>query len=332
MRTRSVLFAFAAIVGALSAVRADAHPLAPALVQMTELEGGGFEVEWRQSAFKIAGTADKRPILPAHCTPTTQAVITQVGNKAIARWKVDCGDSGVIGHRVGVEGLADTRTDALVRVVFADKRTVRAVVTTENPAAVIPEREARLELAGGYVVLGFEHILGGPDHLLFVFGLLLLVGSVRSLLATITAFTAGHSVTLSLAMLGIAKVPSGPVEVLIAASVFVLAVELANRRRDSLLARFPWAMAGTFGLLHGLGFAGALREVGLPEHEIPLSLLSFNVGIEIGQIAFVLAILLVYRVFAKPVETVPAWTKTLPVHAMGSLAAMWMIERAFALL
>lgn len=327
-------FAIAGILFALlgGATTSYAHPMAPALIELSEREDGRFRVKWRQSIYKLAGTADKVPLLPDHCEAVTPADVLEDDNSLTAYWDVDCGVTGIVDQPVGVDGLADTRTDALVRIIFADGRTVRSVVSADAPTFVIPQRESRWAVGLSYANLGFEHILSGADHLLFVFGLMLLVVSTRSLLITITAFTVGHSVTLSLAMLGLAQVPSRPVEVLIAASVFVLAVELAGRsqRGESLLSRRPWLMSGLFGLLHGLGFAGALREVGLPEHEIPLSLFSFNVGIEVGQIAFVAAILVLQRLFARLIDRSPAWTQPVPIYIMGSLAAMWMIERSLA--
>jgi hydrogenase/urease accessory protein HupE len=319
---------------AMSGEAARAHPMAPALMELTELDDGAFRVKWRQSIFKLAGTADKRPILPDHCQATTPAEIVENSTSMTAVWTVNCGATGIVNQRVGVEGLADTRSDALVRIIMADGRIVRGVVGAKDPMMTVPEREPRWSVGLSYADLGVEHILSGPDHLLFVFGLLLLAGSIRALLATITAFTVGHSITLSLAMLGLTRVPSGPVEVLIALSVFVLAVELAGNQPsgESLLRRKPWLMAALFGLLHGLGFAGALREVGLPEHEIPLSLFSFNVGIEIGQIAFVLVMLAGRRLMAMPMTKLPEWMRPIPIYAMGSLAALWMIERSVALL
>jgi hydrogenase/urease accessory protein HupE len=173
-----------------------------------------------------------------------------------------------------------------------------------------------------------EHILTGPDHLLFVFGLLLLVSTSRLLLQTITAFTLGHSITLSVAALGLATVPQRPIEVLIAVSVLVLAVELArDPAHASLLRRFPWAMALLFGLLHGFGFAGALAEAGLPPGDIPLALVSFNVGIELGQLAFVGAVLVLGVALRRWLPSLAARSNRPAIYAMGILAAFWCYER-----
>jgi hydrogenase/urease accessory protein HupE len=183
----------------------------------------------------------------------------------------------------------------------------------------------------GYLTLGVEHILTGPDHLLFVFGLLLLVSTSRLLVQTITAFTLGHSLTLSAAALQFANVPSRPVEVLIALSVLTLAVELARDvERPTMLRRFPWAMAVGFGLLHGFGFAGALADVGLPAGDVPLALVSFNGGIEIGQLAFVGAVLTAGMLCRRWLPAISGRSTRVAVYAMGMLSAFWCFERAAA--
>ena len=232
-----------------------------------------------------------------------------------------------------MDGLATGKTDALVRIMLADGRVVQGVLRAGEPRLAIPVRARRVDVLRSYAKLGIEHILTGPDHLLFVFGLLLLVASPGLLVRTITAFTAGHSVTLSLAALGLARLPSRPIEVGIAVSVFLLAVELSRdpRPTPTLMRRAPWAIAGLFGLLHGLGFAGALAEVGLPDGEIPTALFAFNVGIEIGQLCFV-GIVLAAGVAVASIVTrrIPA-ARWIPVYAMGSLSALWCIERTLAL-
>jgi len=196
----------------------------------------------------------------------------------------------------------------------------------------VPARPSRLAVLRDYVRLGVEHILTGPDHLLFVFGLLLLVGTPRLLIATATAFTLGHSLTLTAAVLDIVRVPSGPAELMIALTVFVLACELARDAvRPTLMRQFPWAMAGVFGLLHGLGFAGALREVGLPDGDIPLALFSFNVGVEVGQIAFIVVVLALRAGLRRLPARWPRWAEWVPVYGMGTLAAFWCFQRAAAL-
>ena len=224
-------------------------------------------------------------------------------------------------------------------------RRIEALYTTPDTEALdrlemtdgrVFERYSRpqwLDVAGAYGRLGVHHILTGLDHLAFVLGLLLLVGG-RSFLPAVTAFTLGHSATLALAVLDLVRVPQRPIEVLIALSVFVLAVELARdgEAPRSLLARRPWLMACAFGLLHGFGFAGALAEVGLPQGDIPLALGSFNVGIELGQIAVVLAALAVARAVRGLVAVGDRWQRMVPAYAIGSVAFCWMLQRAAMLL
>jgi hydrogenase/urease accessory protein HupE len=218
----------------------------------------------------------------------------------------------------------------LLRLVLADGRAIRHVLTAEQPSFVVPAREGALDVLASYGRLGVEHILTGYDHLLFVLGLVLLVGGGRRLLETVTAFTLGHSVTLALAVLGLVRVPQPPIEAGIAFSIYVLAVELAPRRlsrKPTLLARAPWLMAGLFGLLHGLGFAGALAQVGLPQGEIPLALFAFNLGIEAGQLVFVGVVLAVWAALrALPVRWPPS-VLYVPAYAMGTLAAFWCLQR-----
>ena len=178
------------------------------------------------------------------------------------------------------------------------------------------------------------NILRGWDHLLFVLALVLLVGWGRSLAWTITSFTAGHSITLALASLGVVHVPQAPIEAAIALSIYFLAVELTSARRgkQTLTQRAPWAVAAGFGLLHGLGFAGALAEVGLPTAEIPLALFSFNVGIELGQLAFVGAVLLVAAALRRVPVAWPQWAKAVPAYGIGTMATFWFLQRAVSLL
>jgi hydrogenase/urease accessory protein HupE len=258
---------------------------------------------------------------------------TRDSESVTVRWRVDCGGAGVVGKRIGVEGLASAKTDALLRVELADGRAIDTVLRAREPLLAVPARESRLDLARRYLELGIEHILTGWDHLLFVFGLLLLAAGARALVVTVTAFTVGHSITLALAVLDVARVPPAPVEALIAFSIFALAVELARppATTTTLVRRAPWLMALLFGFLHGLGFAGTLRAAGLPAEAIWSALLSFNLGIELGQLAFVVGLVTVAGMARRLTRRLPMWTRALPVYAMGALAACWMIERSLPL-
>jgi hydrogenase/urease accessory protein HupE len=295
---------------------AAAHPLAPSLLDLREMGAGRVEVAWKTPLLRPRGL-DPAPSLPARCNQLAPAATVRDEGAVWLRWTVDCGPEGLVGEHVGVTGLGDAGIAAVVRVILADGRLVQGVVTAARPSLAIPLRPRPWDVVGDYVRLGVDHILRGPDHLLFVFGLVLLAGTVRRVAATVTAFTVGHSVTLSLAALGLVTLPTAPIEMLIAASVLALAAELAREPdRPTLMRRFPWAMAATFGLLHGLGFAAALAETGLPQGEIPLALFAFNVGIELGQLAFVLVVLAAGRTLRRVPLRLPAWTRHVPVYAM----------------
>lgn len=316
----------AAIAGAPAA---SAHPLAPALLQLVEQSDGRVEVLWKRSSLSVPGS-DVKPVVPEACPPLGPPRFEEEGVAVLMRFTIDCGEEGLVGRPVRVEGLGPARIDTLVRIELADGRHIQRVLRRAEPSMVVPARASRLDVFVDYLTIGFEHILTGADHLLFVFGLFLLCVSTRPLVQTITSFTVGHSITLSLAALGYTNLPSGPIEVLIAASVLMLAVELArDEATPSWMRRHPWPMALGFGLLHGMGFAGALREVGLPEGEIPMALFSFNVGIELGQLAFVLALVALAPLVRRLPVPVP---QRIAVYAMGSLAAFWMIQRGAAVL
>jgi len=322
------LFVLFALLAAALPPRVFAHALSPMLLDLRETAPGRFSVLWKSSPLRLPGT-EVTPVLPAHCVAQGEASAEEIEASLLRRWTIDCGGAGLVGSEIGFAGLGPAKVDGLVRVALADGRVVRSVVRAGASTLRVPEAESAAALIAAYIRLGFEHILTGLDHLLFVFGLLLLVRAPRLLVKTITAFTVGHSVTLSLAALGYVHFPSRPIEVVIALSVFLPAVELTrDEQGETLMRRRPWAVALGFGLLHGLGFAGALAEVGLPQNEIPLALFSFNVGIEIGQLSFVFAILAARHALRPALATLPRWAEMIPLYAMGSLAAYWVLERA----
>lgn len=316
-----------ALLLAVVAASAAAHPLAPSLLDLRERDGGRVEVVWKLSLLQPTGS-DLRPELPEHCVPSSERTSERDDSSVTVRWSEDCGEQGLVGGTLRVVGLGRTRTDALVRIELRDGRRLQAVISGAEAAFEVVERQGRGWVALDYARLGVEHILTGLDHLTFVLGLMLLVRNRRALLITLTAFTLGHSVTLSAAALGYVDFPTRLVEFAIAASIFVLALELAGDREDDATHRRPWWFAFVFGLLHGLGFAGALAEIGLPADEIPLALLTFNVGIEVGQIVFVAVVWGILALVGRRADTAPVWLRALPVYAIGSLAALWCIERA----
>jgi len=308
-----------------------AHQFAPALLELEEVAPDEVAVSWKQPAVRVQGSR-LRPVLPVACEGIGDPVVERQGTGLEARWRIRCPD-GLAGKSVGVEGIASSRADVLLRVALLDGRKLRQVLTAEAPGFAITGAAGRFGVVKSYAGLGVEHILSGWDHLLFVLALVLLVGWGRSLLWTVTAFTVGHSVTLALASLGWVRVPQGPMEAAIALSIYVLAVELAagSRGRTTLTRPAPWVVASGFGLLHGLGFAGALAEVGLPSGEIPLALFAFNVGIELGQLAFVAVVLLgMAALKALPVRW-PRWSAMVPAYGIGSFAVYWLIERVAGL-
>ncbi len=330
MRPERVAIGVLALVVTLAG-SAGAHTLSPSMLTLHERSPGAADVTWKTPLMRIPGS-DVRPALPADCGPTSRESVDEDSESVTARWSVDCGGRSLVGMRIGVEGLGAAKTDALLHVELADGRAIDTVLRAADPYVTLPAREDRLDVVRRYAQLGFEHIMTGYDHLLFVFGLLLLATSTRALVETITAFTVGHSVTLTLAVLGVTHVPPAPIEALIAFSIFTLAVELGRGSTDTLMRRAPWLMALTFGFLHGLGFAGTLRATGLPAESIPLALVSFNIGIEVGQLAFVLAVTAL-TALARPVRLrLPVWSRAVPVYGMGMLAAFWMIERSLPLL
>jgi hydrogenase/urease accessory protein HupE len=308
---------------------AGAHPLAPSLLDLREAaatSGGRITALWRRPQLLRVGVR-LEPVLPGRCRTIEPPVETSEGAAEVTRWTVDCGPAGLSGGTVAVRGLAEAGSDALLRVELADGRRVQAVLRAAAPSFVLPSEQGAAGVAAGYLTLGIGHLLTGWDHLAFVLSLVLLIGGWRQLLGTVTAFTLGHSLTLSLAALGLVRLPTGPIEVAIALSILALAVELARRDRPTLFGRRPWLMAAGFGLLHGLGFAGALAAVGLPVREIPLALLAFNVGIELAQIGFILAVLGLAFALAPLLRRLPAWTAAVPTYLIGTLAAFWMFQR-----
>jgi hydrogenase/urease accessory protein HupE len=320
-----------------SALQATAHPLAPALLQLEEQPNGEVEVLWKRSSLSVPGS-NIQPVVPEACPAKTQPRFEEQGVAVLVRWTIDCSATGLIGQPLRIDGLGPAKIDTLVRISLADGRQIQSVLRRGDPSMVIPERATKGDVFLDYLTIGFEHILSGADHLLFVFGLFLLCSTLGPLIKTVTSFTVGHSITLSLAALGYTNLPSGPIEVLIAASVLALAVELARKTdKETLMRRYPWPVALLFGLLHGMGFAGALREVGLPQGEIPMALFSFNVGIELGQLVFVIGLVaasaLLQRVeLPARLPVTSARARRLAIYVMGSLAAFWTIERGINIL
>jgi hydrogenase/urease accessory protein HupE len=324
--------AWAALLGAAFAAAAPAlaHEVRPAYLELREVGAGRFGVLW-----KVPARGEMRLSLavrlPARCTATEPPRRIDAGGAITERWQVECTD-GLFGETVAIDGLDATLTDALARVERADGTSQVARLTPTAPAFIVESAPRPLAVATTYVRLGIEHIWLGIDHLLFVLGLLLLVQGRRRLIGTITAFTVAHSITLAAATLGVVRLPQAPVEAVIALSIFFVAGEIVHERegRSGWTRRWPWLVAFSFGLLHGFGFAGALREVGLPEQEIPIALLCFNLGVEIGQLLFLAAALPAIGWIRRTRFASPAWAWRVPAYGIGGIAAFWTIERVAA--
>lgn len=308
---------------------ARAHESRPAYLEINETAPDRYEILWRTPT--LSGM--RLPVvltMPAEAKNVVNPVQHDLGDSSLERRIVDI-PGGIAGKRIVFTGLQATITDVLARVQLRDVPQTTNLVRPSQPWIEIERREGPLAVAGAYIVHGIEHILLGYDHLLFVFALILIVPSLRVLFWTITSFTLAHSITLALATLGVVHVPGPPVEATIALSILLLACEIVriHRGQTSLTQRWPWLVAFTFGLLHGFGFAGALSEIGLPVGDIPLALFAFNVGVELGQLIFisaVLAFLALVRRLPLP-KVVAQRAPTFVTYAIGTLAAFWFVER-----
>lgn len=312
---------------------AYAHESRPAYLEINETAAGRYDVLWRTPV--LSGM--RLPIalrFPERVLVVVEPVENQLNDSLIERRVIDAGPGGLVGQRIEFVGLQASITDVLVHVSRLDGTLSTTLVQPARPWIEIAAMPGALSVAGAFLLHGIAHILGGFDHLLFVFGLLLLVGNGWMLVKTVTAFTVAHSITLALAVLGAMRLPGPPVEATIALSILLLAVEIAriNRGKPSFTARWPWVVAFCFGLLHGFGFAGALAEIGLPQQDLPLALFTFNVGVEIGQLLFVGLVLGVGAVVRRcPLPQSALWyARPMASYGVGTLAAFWFFERVSA--
>jgi len=330
--TRRILSILTLLAGALGAgTSASGHALQPGYLEVRPIETDLYAVLWRVPA------TNGRPMaiaarMPENCAARTPGPLTWDGAAYLSRWTTAC-PGGLVGGTILVEGLSATATDVLVRIQRPDGTEQTARLTPATPSVAVEALPSAFDVAGTYLALGIEHILLGIDHLMFVLALLILVAGWRRLVWTITAFTAAHSITLAGATLGLVRVAPGPVEAVIALSIVFVAMEIVHTRqgRPGLTERRPWIVSFTFGLLHGFGFAGALAQVGLPQHAIPVALLFFNVGVEVGQLLFVATVLAIIAGWRRLEAPWPQWAWRVPVYAIGSFAAYWTIARIVSL-
>ncbi len=323
MKSISLLFIFVLTTFAVSA-----HEVRPAYFSVTQLTDSTYQVVWKIPAM---GNAIPKiyPVLPENWEIIDEQSNLLPGN--LRRTYIVQINNGIEGNLLFFDGQNKTLIDVLVAITKSNGVQYSAMIKPSNPSYLIPVTPDRFSVIKTYLLLGFEHILLGIDHLLFVLALLLLTKGFRRIVKTITAFTIAHSITLSFAALGFVGLPGAPVEAVIALSIVFLAVELVHYLdgRKGLTVRYPWIVAFTFGLLHGFGFAGALVDLGLPQIDIPWALLFFNVGVEFGQLAFVIVALGVIWLLGKIKINWPKWIQKVPPYAIGCMASFWMIERVW---
>ncbi len=311
----------------------QAHESQPGTVDLRQVARDRYEIIWRAPVY-FGRPHPARLELPAHWKVVVEPTVRTLSDSQIFRQVVTIGKDGVEGSVLRFPGLENTITDVFIRLNRLDGTAMTAVVRPSKPFAALRGERSWYLTAGEYIALGFHHILGGADHLLFVLGLLLIVKGRMMLLKTITAFTVAHSITLALAALGYASVPRPPLEVSIALSIFFLGPEIVRswREETSLTLRHPWVIAYLFGLLHGFGFATGLTTAGMPKAEIPLALFFFNVGVELCQLLFVFTALALAPALRSFDVRWPRWAELLPGYAVGSLGAYWTIQRTAALI
>jgi len=314
----------------------EAHEVRPGYLEIRQVEAETFDVLW-----KVPARGEYRLRLHARLPKECQGAPNHgsfVGGAFVERWRAQC-PGGLVGRTIEIEGLSATRTDVLARIEWSDGTTQAVRLTPEQTSFEAKAAPGALEVTKTYFLLGVEHILLGIDHLLFVLGLMFLVGNWKRLIATVTAFTVAHSITLAAATLGWVHVAQAPVEATIALSIMFVAAEIIHGAHGEprLASRAPWLVAFVFGLLHGFGFAGALREIGLPQKDVPLALLFFNVGVEAGQLMFIAAVVAVFSVLTRLVRKKgsrdhgpwhsEALIRTPVAYAIGSMAAYWTVQR-----
>jgi len=326
---KTVIFSALASLYLLMPVNAD--EIRPALLDIKEQNTGLFAVTW-----KVPMRGDKvlaiTPILPGNLelvgTPTLQNVPGALIEHAT--YRINAGS--LPGKMIEIEGLTKVQTDVLLLIQLQDGSQHSAILRPSAPQFEIPLEASKLKVAGDYWRLGTIHILEGADHLLFVLALLLIVVGFGELFKAVTAFTVAHSITLALATLDVIRVPSAPTEAIIALSILFLAAEIVHKHNGQIgiTERWPWVIAFLFGLFHGLGFAGALSEIGVPQTEVPLALFTFNVGVETGQLLFIAAVMsLVWLLQRLHLSAPPTAWRILP-YSIGGLAAYWTIDRVMS--
>lgn len=313
----------------------SAHEVRPAYLEIAQTGEHRYQIIWKQP---VLGDIALR-LVPRLSNGWLDGEATAVASDPahlVRRWDIRTASArhdALDNVHVTVDGLQNSITDVLLRVVRLDGTSFETILKPDAPTATVAFAATGGLPVPAYFLLGVDHILTGVDHLCFVLGLLLLIGLRWSLLKAITAFTVAHSITLAASALGLVHAPSAPIEALVALSILFLAVELVRtrQRRDGLAQQHPWIVAFAFGLLHGFAFAGALSETGLPQNAIPMALLLFNLGVEAGQIVFVAVVAAVMLGARRFTDRLPPAARQLghlaPRYLLGSFAAFWLFER-----
>jgi hydrogenase/urease accessory protein HupE len=329
--TRRFVQALAAAFALCCCSVAIAHEVRPGFLELTQTAEETYNFLWKKPS---GGEVELQiaPVVPAQCRLVVPGAQQLSPGAVVVRGQLSC-PGGIAGKTLAIAGLESTITDVLVRVNHADGRLESHLLRPTSASVTFGGDTGLAERALGYVQLGFQHILLGADHLLFVLGLMLIVADRWMLVKTLTAFTVAHSITLALATLGYASAPLLPLNAAIALSILFLGPEIVRawRGETSFTIRHPWVVAFAFGLLHGFGFASGLSAMGLPSDEIPLALLLFNIGVELGQLAFVLLVVLLERAFRVLEVRWPLPMQRLPGYVVGTLGAFWTIQRTLVL-
>ena len=311
-----------------------AHALEPGYLEISPLTDTTWRVFWSRPDVK-GRAMDIEAVLPSDCSPRSGPEPVFNGSAWIASWVANCAE-GMTGGSLEIDKLDLTRTDVLVRYELTPGAGRTHRLTADQTSVSLEGDPGWQDVLLTYIPLGVDHILGGIDHLLFVFALLLLISDGWRLVGAITAFTLAHSLTLAAATLGYISLPSAPVEAVIALSIMFLASELLHRHKGELRLseRYPWTISFSFGLLHGFGFAGALADIGLPQEDVPLALLSFNIGVEAGQLGFVAVVFAIgwalhrtVPAFARAVVSPSTPVSTLMAYGIGGISAYWFFDR-----
>lgn len=308
------------------------HEVRPAYLHINQTDSTSYHIIW-----KVPVTGGRinpiRPILP----PGFEMSLTREKKNLSSLSQIYSGEysASLIGQKIKIEHLEKTLIDVFTRVELADGLTYTFLIQADKPFCTIPTKPNKFEVIKSYTQLGIEHILEGYDHLLFVLALLLIISSFSNLFWTVTCFTLAHSITLAIASLNIFTLPSAPVETVIALSIIFLAKEYIDlqKGKPAITAKYPWVISFSFGLLHGFGFAGALQDIGFPQQQLFAALLSFNIGVELGQIFFILICLCLYFLFKKLIRISPGKKSRLILpYAIGSIASFWFLQRFLAIL